>query len=49
MLVDEGVELLEVDINNSIFSYFNELNRGGLTYKPFFNFFERLLICSCNF
>jgi len=31
MLVDEGGELLEVNIDNSIF-YFNELNRGGLTY-----------------
>jgi len=34
MLVDEGGELLEVDIDNSIFSYFNKLNLGGLTY-PF--------------
>jgi len=32
MLVDEGGELLEVDIANGIFSYLNELNRGGLTY-----------------
>jgi len=33
MLVHKGGELLEVDIDNSIFfSYFNELNRGGLTY-----------------
>jgi len=31
MLVNEGGELLEVDIDNSIF-YFNELNRGGLIY-----------------
>jgi len=33
MLVDEGGELLEVDIDNSIFSYFIELNRGGLIYS----------------
>jgi len=27
-----GGELLEVDVDNRIFSYFDELNRGGLTY-----------------
>jgi len=32
MLMHEGGELLEADIDSSIFSYFNELNRGGLTY-----------------
>jgi len=32
MLVDEGGELLEVHIDKSILSYFNELNRGGLIY-----------------
>jgi len=47
MLVDEGGELLEVDVDNSIFLYFNELNGGG--GLSFFNFIVWLLIYSCNF
>ena len=30
MLIDENGELLQVDIDKSIISYFEELNRGGL-------------------
>ena len=32
MLIDENGELLQVDIDKSIISYFEELNRGGLIY-----------------
>ena len=32
LLVDESCEKLEVDIDKSIIAYFEELNRGGLTY-----------------
>ena len=32
LLVDESGEVLQVDIDNSVLTYFQELNRGGLTY-----------------
>ena len=32
LLFDESGELLQVEIDNSVLTYFQELNRGGLTY-----------------
>ena len=32
LLVDESSELLQVDIDNSMLTYFQKLNRGELTY-----------------
>lgn len=32
LLVDEGGECLQVDIGKNVLAYFEELNRGGLTY-----------------
>ena len=32
LLVDESNELLQVDMDNSVLTYFQELNQGRLTY-----------------
>ena len=33
LLVDESGELLQADIDNSVLTYFQELNQGGLTFS----------------
>ena len=48
LLVDEIGELLQVDIDNFVLTYFQKLNRGGLTYLHLFYYMYFKLLMLYN-